>query len=268
MPSWDLMWRSGCGPSSWAAGCVPSARSRLRRVRRSSPSRPGGNSLRSRPPSYLLPAVPLLAVAPSESSRGTVTTVVAALVVVAARTGSCAARPDAGDPLSVVVSLVPRAAPSAAPLHPSDGLVTHQLRACPSVERERLDASLPPEHARTASGGGVRPGRVRHQPTTLAGAASLPLRPDRQRSILEPVRLLTFSNSRIWTPRPHWRRRFVAVARRDAVSSRSWMLVALAGRWLNETSAIAPLIWFSIGFVVAAERADEGNGDRRSSKTG
>jgi hypothetical protein len=46
------------------------------------------------------------------------------------------------------------------------------------------------------------------------------------------------------------------------------MLVALAGRWLNETSAIAPLIWFSIGFVVAAERADEGNGDRRSSKTG
>ena len=136
MPSWDLMW---VAQADYAALVVGGG---IRAFGTFSSSAEYASfiavailaaiafALDRRP--YLLPAVPLLAIALFyESSRGIiVTTVVAALVVVAARTGSMRrADRDAGDPprRRRARSVFSRGALQSAASSSSDGLVTHQL---------------------------------------------------------------------------------------------------------------------------------------------
>jgi len=271
MPSWDVMWVAQSGYAALVVGNT------IRAIGTFSSAAEYASfigiaivaalafALDRRP--YLLPAVPLLAIALFyESSRGIiVTTVVAMLVVLAAKTGSMRRATLTLIVLVAAVALalvLTRGAVQSAASSSSDALVRHQLGGLAHPLSEK-DSTLTIHLSMLDYGfrkGLVDPIGYGISSTTLAGdrfgsAASASSEVDLSNQF---IALGTFGGLAylgilvlgLVAALRH------AVARRDAVSlSILGMLVALFGQWLNGGFyAVSPLIWVSIGFLVAAQR--------------
>jgi hypothetical protein len=215
---------------------------------------------------YLLPAVPVLAVAVFyESGRAIiVTTCVAVVVVLAARTGSMARATVTMVVLlaGVVLALVLARGALEGASNSSNALVSHQV------------------------GGLVHP--LNQQQSTLKSHLGL-FENGFKRGVFDPIGYgigsTTLAGTKLGTPQGattevDLSNEFVAtgtfgglaylgilifvliaalrnaVERRDAVSlSILGMLVAILGQWLNGGYyAVAAIVWFSIGFLIASER--------------
>ncbi len=215
---------------------------------------------------YLLPAVPLLAIALFyESSRGIiVTTVVAVLVVLAARTGSLRRATLALIILLAAVLLgvtlargsIQNASTS------SNGLVAHQTSGL--LHPLDQNKSTLPVHLALLENGFKRgifdPIGYGIASTTLAGSRlgapeSASTEVDLSNVFVADGTLggLAYAAVLVLVLMAALRH---AVATRDAASlAVLGILVANFGQWLNGGFyAVSALIWFSIGFLVAAER--------------
>ena len=271
LPAWDAMWVAQSGYAALVIG------STIRAIGTFSSAAEYASftgiaivaalafALDRRP--YFLPAVPLLSVALFyESSRGIiVTTVIAALVVLAAKTGSMRRATLtlvvllAGTVVGIVLT---RGAVRSAAASSSNSLVRHQLGGLAHPLNQK-DSTLTIHLNELGYGfkkGLLDPIGNGISSTTLAGsrlgsAASQTSEVDVSN---EFIALGTFGGIAYigivvlgLIAALHQ-----AVARRDAVSlTILGMLVALFGQWLNGGFyAVAPLIWVSIGFLVAAER--------------
>jgi hypothetical protein len=215
---------------------------------------------------YLLPAVPLLAVALFyESGRAIiVTTCVAVVVVVAARTGSLqrAAVTLVVLLAGVVLALVLARGALQSASSSSDPLVSHQVGGLLHPLNQK-QSTLPAHLGLLVNGfkrGVFDPIGYGIASTTLAGSKLGS--PDATTTEIdlsnEFVATGTFGGLAylailVLVLMAALRN---AVERRDAVSlSILGMLVAIFGQWLNGGYyAVAATVWFSIGFLVAAER--------------
>ena len=268
MPSWDRMWVNQTGYSALHIGNV------IRAFGTFSSSAEYAAflgialivavafALDRRP--YLLPAVPLLAYALFyESSRGiVVTTVLAVLVVLAAKTGSlrravivfvvCLS--------ALVIGLILERGALQAASTSSNPLVSHQLGGFAHPLNSN-QSTLPVHFAMFKNGlksGLFDPIGYGIASTTEADRLGNPQAVSTEVDLsnefvaegtfgglayLAVVLLVLASALRN------------AVARRDAVSLAALgVLVALLGQWLNGGYyALSPLIWFVIGFLVAEE---------------
>ena len=271
LPTWDQMWVNQSGYAALSVGTVTRAFGTF-----SSSAEYASFlgiaivtavafALDRRP--YLLPAVPLLAVALFyESGRAiVVTTAVAVVVVLAARTGSMQRATVTLIVLltGVVLALVLARGALQSASYSSNSLVSHQVGGLIHPLNQRQSTL----HAHL----GLLEGGLKHgaldpigygiASTTLAGsklggtpqAATTEVDLSNEfvatgtfgglayLAILVLVLIAALRN---------------AVERRDAVSlSILGMLVAIFGQWLNGGYyAVASIVWFSIGFLIAAER--------------
>ncbi len=271
LPSWDQMWVNQSGYAALNVGTVTRAFGTF-----SSSAEYGSFlgialvvsiafALDRRP--FFLPAVPLLAVALFyESGRAiVVTTVVAVLVVLAARTGSLRRATVTMTILllGVVLALVLGRGALQNASSSSNSLVSHQAGGLAHPFNQK-QSTLPVHLALLENGfkrGVLDPIGYGIASTTLAGSrlGSGPEAASTEVDLSnEFVALGTFGGlaylalvALVLTQALRH-----AVARRDAVSlSILGMLVAVFGQWLNGGYyAVAALIWFSIGFLIAAER--------------
>jgi hypothetical protein len=215
---------------------------------------------------YLLPAVPLLAVALFyESSRGiVVTTVVGVVAVLAARTGSMRRATLTMVVLiaAVVVAFVLERGALQGAESSSNPLVAHQVGGLVHPLNSK-QSTLRLHFTELVDGfrrGLLDPIGYGIGSTTLAGskygspqASSTEVDLSNEFVADGTFGGLAYLAILILVLSAALRQ---AVARRDAVSlTILGMLVTLLGQWLNGGYwSIAPLIWFSIGFVAAIER--------------
>jgi hypothetical protein len=213
---------------------------------------------------WLLPAVPLLAVALFyESSRGIIVTTVAALVaMVSARAGSLRGAVGAG--IACIALLGLGLSLAHGPLTEtartsSDPLVSHQLGGLTDPFNE--DTSTLPSHL-TVLQNGLRAGLFEplgHGIATITnagaklGSGTLSTEVDVSNAFyglggLGGAAYLALVLASLWASLK------LAVRRRDAVSLACLgALVSCFGQWWNGGFyAVAPLIWFIVGYVIAS----------------
>jgi hypothetical protein len=277
LPSWDQMWVKQTGYAALRIGYVTRAFGTFSSAAEYASFLGIGIvvaiafALAGRP--YLLPAVPLLAVAVFyESSRSIlVTTVFASLAIVAARTGSFR---RAALTLGVCLGAVAlafvygRGALQQTALTSRDPLVSHQLGGLADPFNQN-SSTLPSHLAMLQNGfrnGVLNPFGQGIASTTLAGqqlgSGSTSTEIDVSNVFVGYGTFggLAYLAVVLLALRCALRQ---AVERRDAVSLAALgLLITVFGQWLNGGYyAVSPLIWFSIGFLVASQLDRKGSSD-------
>jgi hypothetical protein len=214
---------------------------------------------------YLLPVVPLLADALFyESSRGAiVTTAFAVIVVLAARTGSLK---RATITLAVCIAAVAvgytvgRGALMQSADTSSNALVSHQLSGLADPFNQE-QSTLPTHLALLENGfkqGVIDPIGHGIASTTLAGAqlgsGAASTEVDLSNVFVAYGTLGGFAYLAVVVI-ALWTALRLAVERRDAVSLSAFgIILVIFGQWLNGGYyAVSPLVWFTIGFVIASD---------------
>ena len=268
MPSWDRIWTTQTGYAALSVGQDIRAFGTLSSAAEYGTFLGAGIAiaiafaLDRRP--YLLPTVPLLAVALFyESSRGTlVATVVAVLVVLAARTGSMrrAAVSLVGLLAIVVVALVIGRGALLSASSSSNALVAHQVSGF-AHPLNSTQSTLPSHLTLIENGfthGALDPIGHGIGSTTLAGSRLGNSQTGSSELDLSNAFIATgtFGGlaylALVFTALAAMLRQ--AVIRRDAVSlAVLGMGVAALGQWENGGFyALSPLIWFAVGFTAMA----------------
>jgi hypothetical protein len=269
LPSWDQMWVKQTGYAALNVGNVIRAFGTFSSAAEYASFLGIGIvvsvafALAGRP--YLLPALPLLAVAVFyESSRSIlVTTVFATLAIVAARTGSLR---RAALTLALCLGAVAlafvywRGALQQTALTSRDPLVSHQLSGLANPFNQNT-STLPSHLGLLENGfkkGVLDPFGQGIASTTLAGnqlgSGSTSTEIDVSNVFVGYGTFGGFAYVAVVLLALRYALQ-QAVERRDAVSLAALgMLIAVFGQWLNGGYyAVSPLIWFTIGFLVAAQ---------------